>query len=123
MENNKTHREYLLPPYQFGQFICQFTGGSKSSLVREKGGNVIVCSSNLNSLAVIYYFNNVCSLLSCMMVPIYLVTLFCISFLGFLQLLLSNGCCVTDAVRIITLSTLYSSMKWPMAIGKQTGHI
>ena len=40
MEVNKTHLEYLLPPYQFGQFTCQFTGGSNSSLVREKGGNI-----------------------------------------------------------------------------------
>ena len=40
METNKTHLEYLLPPYQFGQFTCQFTGGSNSSLVREKGRNV-----------------------------------------------------------------------------------
>ena len=37
LETNKTQLEYLLPPYQFGQFTCQFTGGSNSSLVREKG--------------------------------------------------------------------------------------
>ena len=39
LETNKTHLEYLLPPYQFGQFTCQSAGGSNSSLVREKGGN------------------------------------------------------------------------------------
>ena len=35
--------------------------------------------------------------------------LFCISFLGFLQLLLSSDCCTTDEVRIIILCTLYSN--------------
>ena len=39
LEARKTHLEYLLPPYQFGQFTCKFTGGSNSSLVREKGRN------------------------------------------------------------------------------------
>ena len=54
LETNKTHFEYLLPPYQFGQFTCQFTGGSNSSLVRERGRNssLMICLLYVKYVAV-----------------------------------------------------------------------
>ena len=45
LETNKTYLEYQLPPYQFGQFTCQFTGSSKSAIVRENGRHVKICNS------------------------------------------------------------------------------
>ena len=49
LETIKTRLEHLLPPYQFGQFTCQFTGGSNSLLVREKGKNSIHSSTYIDA--------------------------------------------------------------------------
>ena len=37
VKTNLTQIEYVLPPYQYGQYTCQFMAISKTSLVREKG--------------------------------------------------------------------------------------
>ena len=39
VETNLTQLEYVLTPYQFGEYTCQTSTTSNSSLVREKGKN------------------------------------------------------------------------------------
>ena len=39
VETNSTQLEYVLTPYQFGEYTCQTSAISNSSLVKEKGKN------------------------------------------------------------------------------------
>ena len=100
LETNKTHLEYLLPPYQFGQFTCQFTSGSNSSLVREKGGENIKIFSGIVRTIYLLMFGCYSHFGTVRIVTNIIVSL------DSLQLLIHSGCCITDEVCIACNRTM-----------------